>query len=216
MRSDCASIPTRGSRLVGLLSIIITSVLGSGACEQERRGSTTPAVTSNRIVIVTDVCRERAQSRSFASLRRTILSCADLSCAAASRIRDLSQDRRPLRSRSRRHIAWPPMPRLMREQRKCHGLLRFRRKAELIREVQADLQGRDFTPRHGHQRRILRASARNNHLVIAALLARNAFRNNESRQHESLNRVGNSVSGKYCCRCHHSGLAGAAAELKKS
>ena len=78
MRSDCASIPTRGSRLVGLLSIIITSVLGSGACEQERRGSTTPAVTSSRIVILVVVYRERAQSRSFASLRMTILSCAGL------------------------------------------------------------------------------------------------------------------------------------------
>src|SRR5499427_10495594 len=40
MRSDCASIPTRGSRFVGLDSIIMTSVLGSGLDEQERTGKT--------------------------------------------------------------------------------------------------------------------------------------------------------------------------------
>src|SRR5882724_7543 len=36
MRSDCASRPTRGSRLVGLLSMIITRVLGLGLLAQER------------------------------------------------------------------------------------------------------------------------------------------------------------------------------------
>ena len=41
MRSDCASTPTRGSRLVGLLSMIITSVLGSGLREQPARNNTT-------------------------------------------------------------------------------------------------------------------------------------------------------------------------------
>src|SRR6516225_1129244 len=35
MRSDCASVPTRGSRLVGLNSMHITSVLGAGRLEQE-------------------------------------------------------------------------------------------------------------------------------------------------------------------------------------
>src|ERR1039457_5307173 len=209
MRSDCASIPTRGSRLVGRLSIILTSVVGSGAWEQERRGSTTPAVTSNRIVIVTDVCRERAQSRSFASLRMTILSCAHLSGAAASRIRDLSQDRRPLRSRSRRHIAWPSMPRLMREQRKSHCLLGFRRKAELVREMQSDPQGRDFMAQHGHQRWILRASARDDHLVITAPRP-------ESRHHEALHCIRNRSCRQSRCRRHYVSLAGAVAELKKS
>src|SRR2546429_9965355 len=36
MRSDCASSPTRGSRFVGLLSIIMTKVSGSALPEQER------------------------------------------------------------------------------------------------------------------------------------------------------------------------------------
>src|SRR5205814_10394124 len=35
MRSDCASMPTRGSRFTGLLSMIMTSVLGSGLRAQE-------------------------------------------------------------------------------------------------------------------------------------------------------------------------------------
>src|SRR5271157_448828 len=37
MRSDCASTPTRGSRFVGLLSMIMTSVLGSGLRAQPGR-----------------------------------------------------------------------------------------------------------------------------------------------------------------------------------
>src|SRR5579871_2675161 len=35
IRSDCASVPTRGSRLVGLLSMIITTVFASGRLAQE-------------------------------------------------------------------------------------------------------------------------------------------------------------------------------------
>ena len=39
MRSDWASSPTRGSRFVGLDSMITTSVLGSGLREQEVKTS---------------------------------------------------------------------------------------------------------------------------------------------------------------------------------
>src|SRR5271155_5887973 len=39
MRSDCPSMPTRGSRLVGLLSMIMTSVERSSGCEQESSGN---------------------------------------------------------------------------------------------------------------------------------------------------------------------------------
>ncbi len=35
MRSDCASVPTRGSRFAGPFSIIITNVSGAGCGEQE-------------------------------------------------------------------------------------------------------------------------------------------------------------------------------------
>jgi len=89
MRSDCASIPTRGSRLLGLLSMIITSVLGSGAREQESRGSSSPPRTKYNIAICKQVViLSEAKDLLFAH-------CG----AVASRIGDLSQDRRPLRSR---------------------------------------------------------------------------------------------------------------------
>src|SRR5271166_7029064 len=131
MRSDCPSIPTRGSRLVGLLSIIMTSVFGSGGCEQESDGSTPPS-TNNKIVIL--------------SAARDLLSAC--SRATASRIRNLPQDRRSPRSRSRRHIAGPPLPRLVSEQRKSHRLLRFRRQVEFIREMQADAERCDLIAQH--------------------------------------------------------------------
>src|SRR6266436_8162598 len=89
MRSDHASIPTRGSRFVGLLSIIISSVLGSGACEQERRGSTHPPSNPKRTVV---------RKRVVALKRIVILSEAkDLLFAfffqAEDGIRDFPQDR---------------------------------------------------------------------------------------------------------------------------
>src|SRR6202158_1061727 len=132
MRSDHASIPTRGSRLVGLLSMIMTSVFESGGCEQERRGSRHPPTNAIKIVIL-----RGAKDLLLARAR-----------AAALRIRDFPQDRRPLRSRSRRNIGSPPMPRLMREQGKSDCLLRFRRKAEFIGEMQFDPRGCDGIPHH--------------------------------------------------------------------
>src|SRR5215469_8109146 len=39
MRSDCASVPTRGSRFSGLASMIMTSVLASGFLAQPARES---------------------------------------------------------------------------------------------------------------------------------------------------------------------------------
>src|ERR1700682_6617432 len=148
MRSDCASIPTRGSRFVGLLSIIITSALGSGGCEQERSGSKHPLSKPERNVV-----RKRA-----VALKRLVILTLSVSMGkglllararpAASCIRDFPEDCRPLRSRGRRHIGWPPMPRLMREQGKSHCLLRFRRKAELIGEMQFDPERCDFMAQH--------------------------------------------------------------------
>src|SRR5258708_2734823 len=143
MCSDCASIPTRGSRLVGLLSMIMTSVLGSGAWEQESRGSTHPLSNNNKIVILSGA-------------KDLLFPC---SRTAASCIRNLPKDRRPRRARGRRYIAGPPMPRLVREQGESHCLLRFRRKAEIIGEMQFDPQRRDRVTQHGHQCRILRAPA---------------------------------------------------------
>src|SRR5450631_4411547 len=47
MRSDCASSPTRGSRFVGLLSMITTRVLGSSLLEQEEAKSARPTIASS-------------------------------------------------------------------------------------------------------------------------------------------------------------------------
>src|ERR1035441_6206809 len=99
MRSDCASIPTRGSRLVGLLSMIITSVLGSGGWEQERRGSTHARRNNNRIVILT-LSLSKGKDLLLAPSRNV-----------ASRIRNLSQDRPLPSTRRRGHIAGPPIDR---------------------------------------------------------------------------------------------------------
>ena len=101
------------------------------------------------------------------------------------------------------------MPRLMREQGKSHCLLGFRRKAELIREMQSHPQGCDFIAQHGHQRRILRASARDDHLVTTAPRP-------ESRHHEALHCVRNRSRRQRRRRRHHVALIGAAAELEKS
>src|SRR5260370_22149433 len=102
MRSDHASIPTRGSRLVGLLSIIMTSVLGSGACEQEVRGSThAPRNNKRTLVRRRVVTRQRVVVLSEA--KDVFFACI----SAASCIGHLSEYRPPLLSRSRRYIALP-------------------------------------------------------------------------------------------------------------
>src|SRR5713226_1005331 len=200
MSSDHASIPTRGSRLVGLLSMIITSVLGSGAWEQERRGSKHPLTNATKIVILSGA-------------KDLLLACAR---TAALGIRDFPQDRRPLRSRSRRHIAGPSLPRLMREQGKRHRLLRFRGKSEFIGEMQFDSQRRDCVAQHGHQCWILCASAGDYHLATSLSSACCCSWNNESRQHEALDRVRNRSRRQGRCRGHYVRLTGAAADLKKS
>jgi hypothetical protein len=150
--------------------MIITSVLGSGAWEQERRGSS-HELTNNKTIVILSEAKDLFLSRSR---------------AAASRIRNLSQDRRPLRSRSRWNIAGPPMPGFVREQREGNGFLGFRREAEFIGEMQTDPQGRHLIAQQADQRRILRASAGNDHLAARRLAARS-----ESRHYESLDRIRN-------------------------
>ena len=54
MRSEYASIPTRGSRFVGLLSMIMTSVLGSAGWEQESNGNTAAPNIKKKVVILSE------------------------------------------------------------------------------------------------------------------------------------------------------------------
>src|SRR5580658_3893979 len=116
MRSDCPSSPTRGSRFVGLLSITITSILGLGACEQERSGKVPATIVAHTIGIAKKlVILREAKDLLFAR-----------SPGAASRIGDLSQDRRPFRSRGRGHTAWPTMPGLVRKDGESNRLFSFR------------------------------------------------------------------------------------------
>src|SRR5271165_5128278 len=85
MRSDCASRPTRGSKFVGLFSMTITNVLGSGLAEQPSAGMKTERTRnarSNKEHVDTAVL-----GCAFAALRRKAL---------RSRIGDLSQDCGPL------------------------------------------------------------------------------------------------------------------------
>src|ERR1017187_6147134 len=122
IRLDCASIPTRGSRLVGLLSMIITSVLGSGAFEQDRSGKNNAAKNNSELPI--------------------------LKCTL--RIGNFSQDRGSFCSGCRGNIAWPPMPRFVREQSKGYGFFSLGGNAKLVRETQIDSHRSNFVSQHGH------------------------------------------------------------------
>src|SRR5258708_39399990 len=92
MRSDGPSVPTRGSRFVGLLSMIITRVCGSGRCEQDRL----------------------QKLRKTPVRKRTILDTGFVK--GASGIRDFSQYRRLLGAGGGRNVRGPLVPRFIREQ----------------------------------------------------------------------------------------------------
>src|SRR5882757_4689067 len=98
MRSDGPSVPTRGSRLVGLLSIIITRVWGSVRCEQERLQPT-------RSVQVTE---SAIRVKRLAELR--------------SGIGDLSQHGGLLRAGGGRNVGGPLVPGFICKQGKGCGL----------------------------------------------------------------------------------------------
>src|SRR6478672_2541060 len=97
MRSDWASRPTRGSRLVGLLSMIMTRVFGSGLLEQER-------VAASRIMKATEfkalaeVKNKHKVPRLVSARERASNFARDDGVVWALRIRDLSQDCWALRS----------------------------------------------------------------------------------------------------------------------
>src|SRR5580698_2483820 len=98
MRSEYASSPTRGSRLVGLLSMIMTSVFGSGFEEQEVSAKQAARINMNHAGTAVLTC-------AFAAPRRTWL-----------HIGNLPENGRSFGSRGRRHIRRPPVPGLIRQQ----------------------------------------------------------------------------------------------------
>src|SRR2546427_594681 len=72
MRSEEASIPTRGSRLVGLLSMIITRVRGLGLLPQEsKKGASPSRIKAKDIRFIADHASGRtAPGRIFAAVPR--------------------------------------------------------------------------------------------------------------------------------------------------
>src|SRR5215467_13593003 len=151
MRSDCASIPTRGSRFVGLDSIIMTSVFGSGLDEQERTGKTRkPKMTPTANRRTTD-CGPLVLRSEGRGLRSEI-----------SGMRDLPQHRGPSRTRSRRHIRRPPVPGFIGQHSKRHRLFRRRRQAELLRESNPNAERCQSLGNHLQQSPILRAATGEN------------------------------------------------------
>src|SRR5438046_7836162 len=100
MRSEYASSPTRGSRFVGLLSMIITRVSGSGLPLQERRRRNEKRTERVRAVLM----HARTHPSKTAKGGAPIL---PLGCAPAplnSRIRNLSKYHGPLSAGRRRDI----------------------------------------------------------------------------------------------------------------
>src|SRR5882724_1770942 len=146
MRSDCASSPTRGSRFVGLLSMIITSVFGSGLPEQESAAARKATEASARNILNKPVIpSEGAGPLARRDKSRDLLLARSLSLS----IRDLSQDRRAPGSGGGRHIRWSPIPRLERHQRERRCFLGFGGQSEFIRSTDLQPQGSKFICQHG-------------------------------------------------------------------
>src|ERR1700682_2336764 len=120
IRSDCASSTTRGSRLLGLLSMIITKVLGSGLLAQD---SVAMRVTANILSLKTPVIpsedrgalARRSESRDVVFVSKRSL-----------RIGDFPQYRRALCTGSGGNIRRSLVPGLVRHEREGGSFLGFR------------------------------------------------------------------------------------------
>src|SRR5437868_616226 len=123
-------MPTRGSRFVGLLSMIITTSPLLGFREPE----TAPRTASRTI--------PRTTTRTH-----------------SSRIRDFAQDRGALRTSGGGNIGRFPVPGLEGKQSECDGLFGFGGQAEFVGQTQANTEFRDFQRDHAQQRGILCATA---------------------------------------------------------
>src|SRR5690242_14796766 len=123
MRSDCASRPTRGSRLVGLLSMIMTTVAASGLLEHPVKAKTRPTISSatNRV--------------GTAAPGRAVAAKGGMVFTGHLCIRDLSQDDRPLRSSGRRNVRRQPLPRLIGKQGEGRGFFGVGRQPEFVGEA---------------------------------------------------------------------------------
>src|SRR5437764_15144910 len=103
MRSDCASIPTRGSRLVGLLSMIMTRVSRSCFPPQEQSWSKNPQRNNKK----------------------------HLFALCFLHIRNLAQNYGPFCSGPEGNVRRQSVPVLVSEQREGYGLFGFGKDAKL-------------------------------------------------------------------------------------
>src|SRR5579871_3444728 len=106
IRSDCASVPIRGSRFVGLLSMIITTVFASGRLAQETM------LTHSKIKTRFNHREHRGTQRAL--LVQEYVLCAFL-CPLWLNIRDFSQHGGSFGSRGRWHVARQTVKRLVRQ-----------------------------------------------------------------------------------------------------
>src|SRR5947209_1920764 len=141
-RSDWASVPIRGSRLAGLLSIITTSVLASGCFAQ-------PVSEAKKNTA-------RAPARQMEEIRPR---------PCALRIRNLAQHRCSPGARCRRNIAWSLVPRLISEDGEGDCFLGLTGQPKLIRLLQSELQWGQPLSQHSHQSAVPRPTTRDD--VIA-------------------------------------------------
>src|SRR5215471_5869260 len=155
--SDWASVPTRGSRLVGLLSMIITSVLGSACLAQPDKQRRMPANKN-------PIHREHRGAR-----RKVILSmqrfCVPL-CPLWLNIRNFSQHHSILRARGRRHIPRLPMPGLISQKGEGYSFFRLAGHTVIVCVAEPQAQPGDLGRQHLDQRLILRSAAGNNELPV--------------------------------------------------
>src|SRR5579863_1360588 len=155
MRSDWASRPTRGSRLVGLDSMIMTSVLGSGREEQEKSGRSSAAMAASNARSL------HARLDWFAPIQR--LGRDD----NASRIGNLPEDGGALGAGGGGDVGRAAMPGLVGEHGEGDGFFGFRGQAEFVGEVQVNAERRELFGEKRYQSRVVRAAARENHLAKA-------------------------------------------------
>src|SRR5580692_12276460 len=155
IRSDCASSPTRGSRLVGLFSITMTRVLGSGFVEQDSRGT-------RRIRSIKDHVGTSAHGCALAAMRRKdFLSC----------IRDLSQNRRSFSAGGRWHIRGLTIPCLKGQQSECRCFFRLRGQSEFVGRTNLQTKRPQFICQHCNEYRIAGSATGNDEVAVHALLS---------------------------------------------
>src|ERR1019366_1094716 len=197
IRSDCASTPTRGSRFVGLLSMTITSVVGSGLRAQPAKNKTTETQRHRENL---DLGFGKYQLRSCRSSWLGLLifsSCRSL-CLCVSvvnkilRIADLAQDRRTFGSGRGWYVGRQMAPSLVRKHRESDRFLCLRREPKVVAGAHSHFQRRQFFSNHSHQGQIVRSPAGDDELA-------KTYRRLDQWQHKLAHGDADGTGGKRGC-----------------